>query len=80
MEISNSLMNVIIIIHCWLNILALILGACRSDAVRISKDISTFIRFNKWYVVLGVVVLIFTMSPLTIPYSIKHIFNRLKDD
>jgi len=80
MEINNNFFHCIILVHCWLNVLAVILGAFRSDAQRITKDLGNFIRLNKWYITLGVVMVVFTLSPFTIPYTIKNIFNRLKDD
>jgi Ni,Fe-hydrogenase I cytochrome b subunit len=66
--------------HCWLNVVALILSMFRSDAERIANDFSHLVRLNKWYFILGLVILLFTMFPLTIPFTIKHIFNRLKGD
>jgi hypothetical protein len=80
MEINNNLFNFILVCYCWLNVLAVVLGAFRSDANRIARDLSNFIRLNKWYITLGVLLVIFTMSPFTIPFSIKNVYNRIKGE
>jgi hypothetical protein len=77
MEINNNLFTFILQLYCWLNFVAVVLGAFRSDAHRIAKDLSNFFRLNKWYVTLGVVIVIFTMSPFTIPFTIKNIIHRI---
>ena len=79
METSNNVITGILITFCWLNAIAVILGCFRSDAERIYRDLSNFTRLNKWYVLLGLALLLFTMSPFTIPYSISNVINRLKN-
>jgi hypothetical protein len=80
MGINNNFFDCVLAWYCWLNVIALVLGCFRSDAKKVFKDLSNFIRLNKWYISIGVFMVIFTMSPFTIPYTIKNICNRFKGE
>jgi hypothetical protein len=73
MEISNG---IFFYFYCSLNLIAILLGFFRSDFKKIRNDLKHFLRINNWIIFIGLMLVLFAVLPLTIPYSIKNINTK----
>jgi hypothetical protein len=68
-------------ISLWitLGVVSLILASLRSDWQRLLMDIRMVLFKQKYYYSIGTLILIICLSPFSIPYSIKNIYNKHKN-
>jgi len=67
----------VLVVYSALTFTAMVLGLFRSDAGKIFNDLKHFIRLNNIIVSFGVIILLYTLAPFSIPYTIKNIFNKV---
>ena len=78
MEI-NKLYHFLFNFFVGLNITATILLFFRSDKKMIVTDIKVFLKINNFFICLGVFLMILSILPFTIPYSLENIYKKLNN-
>lgn len=68
-------------ISLWLtlSVVALLVASLRSDWNKLLMDIKMIFFKQKIHYSLGILILVVCISPFSIPYSIKNIYNKLKN-
>ena len=80
MGTNNKYFDWFLFIYCVLNAIAIVLALFRSDYKKIVKDLKVFFKFNNWWLCFGIIILLFSIVPFTIPFTIKNVYNKIKGD